>query len=130
MQQALKDEEDYFKKHPLYSGLPPDVLGTKALISKLTTILFQHIKECLPQIMKEIDSKVRDCQEKLQQLGPCLPRDQKERMHLIWNMLTDYTENFKNQIRGKYDIKMHSKVTSEISGGARIRLMLNELYQE
>jgi hypothetical protein len=34
-------------------------------------------------------------------------------------MLTDYTENFKNQIRGKYDIKMHSKQSnSEISGGA------------
>lgn len=56
--------------------------------------------------MKEIDQKVKDCEEKLRELGPSLPKDDKERMHLVWNMLTDYTENFRNQIRGKYDIKM------------------------
>ena len=102
-------EEEYFSKHPVYSTLPKECLGTKALVQKLTTILFKHISNYLPQIIKEIDSKIKDCEEKLLQLGPSLPRDNKERMHLVWNMLTDYTDNFKNQIRGKYDIKMSSK---------------------
>jgi hypothetical protein len=79
-------------------------------------------------IIKEIDQKVRDCEEKLRELGPSLPKDDKERMHLVWNMLTDYTENFRNQIRGKYDVRMQSKQGQEISGGAMIKQFLNELY--
>jgi vacuolar protein sorting-associated protein 1 len=76
--------------------MPQEYLGTKALVKKLTSILFTHISKSLPQIMKEIDQKVKDCEEKLRELGPSLPKDDKERMHLVWNMLTDYTENFRN----------------------------------
>ena len=96
VEKALKAEEEYFSKHPIYASFPQDVLGTKDLTSKLTTILFQHIKKCLPQIIREIEEKLKDCQQKLRELGPGLPRDKKERMHLIWNLLTEYTENFKN----------------------------------
>ena len=45
---ALKMEEEYFASHPVYSSIPKEYLGSKALISKLTTILFQHIRHCLP----------------------------------------------------------------------------------
>ena len=77
--------------------------------------------------MKEIDQKINECDVKLQQLGPTLPRDSKERMHLIWNMLTEYTETFKNQIKGKYDSK--NKITNkEMVGGAKIKSYLIDLY--
>jgi hypothetical protein len=61
---ALKAEEEYFAKHAIYSSLPNNVLGTKALIEKLTTILFRHIKAFLPKIMDEIDGKIRNAEEK------------------------------------------------------------------
>ena len=46
--------------------------------------------------MKEIQSKIKDCEEKLKDLGPPMPREYTEKMHLIWNMVTDFTETFKN----------------------------------
>jgi len=49
---------------------------------------------------------------------------------MIWNMITDFSENFKNSIRGKYDSKRSTQLTSDISGGAFIKKMFNELYEE
>ncbi len=46
-------------------------------------------------------------------------------------MVTDFTETFKNQIRGKYEGKRSAKYdNSELSGGAIIKMMFNELYEE
>jgi len=53
--QSLQEEDDYFAKHPVYSNMPKEYLGTRALVAKLTTILFGHISKALPQIIKEID---------------------------------------------------------------------------
>ena len=51
-------------------------------------------------------------------------------MHLFWNMITDFTENYKNTIRGRYDGKNTKKVEEELSGGAMVKKMFNELYDE
>jgi len=49
---------------------------------------------------------MRDCNERLKDLGEPLPSTNKEKkMQMIWNMITDFSENFKNSIRGKYDAK-------------------------
>ncbi|CAD8208471.1 unnamed protein product [Paramecium octaurelia] len=127
---ALQRETDFFAKHPLYSQMPPDIMGTKALIQKLTNILFKHIRASLPQIIREIDQKVQDCEVKLAQLGPGLPRDNKEKMQVIWNMLTEYTENLNNKLRGKFDVKQALQKDTQISGGAQVKLYLNDLYNE
>ena len=78
--------------------------------------------------MKEIDSKIQECENKISQLGPALPKDGKERMHLIWSMLSEYTETFKNQIKGKYDAR--STKQNDIGAGAKIKEFLIQLYEE
>ncbi len=59
-----------------------------------------------------------------------MPREKHEKMQLLWNMITDFTENFKNAIRGKYDGKRNTKINQEISGGAMIKSMFNDLLKE
>ena len=127
---ALKLEKEYFASHPVYSTLPPGHVGTESLSQKLTKVLFGHIRNTLPEISKEIQNKIRECEERLRDLGEPLPSSSKEKMQLIWNMITDFTENYKNNIRGKYDPKRNTKVSGEISGGAKIKLMYQELYTE
>jgi len=51
---ALEAEKEYFDTHPVYSKLPPGSCGTASLSTKLTTILFKHIRAFLPTIVKEI----------------------------------------------------------------------------
>ena len=44
-------------------------------------------------------------------------------MQLIWTMITDFTENFKNSIKGKYDSR-RTEIQQELSAGAVIKMMV------
>ena len=54
---ALEAEKLYFSNHPVYSTMPQNILGTEALTSKLSTVMFHHIRAFLPKIIKEIQEK-------------------------------------------------------------------------
>jgi len=75
------------------------------LTNKLTKILFTHIKHSLPEIMKEIRDKVKDTENDLRDLGPPMPSEATEKMQLLWNMITEFIQTYKNMISGKYDSK-------------------------
>lgn len=126
---ALKEEKLYFSSHPIYSSLPMENLGSVALTKKLTKILFTHIKNYLPQIVKEINVKKKDIEESLRVLGPPLPVEATEKMQLLWNMITEFCSNFKNTIGGRY-ISSTDKATKGVSGGARIKHYYYKIYKE
>jgi hypothetical protein len=56
---AIDKEMLYFSTHPVYSSMPQGLLGIGNLTNKLTKILFTHIKHSLPDITREIKSKVK-----------------------------------------------------------------------
>ncbi len=94
-------------------------------------MFFAHIRNFLPKIINEIGEKIKDCEDRLHDLGPALPADSKEKMHLIWEKITEYTSQFKNTIMGKYDPKRTSATLSQdLNGGAVIRMMYRELYSD
>ena len=126
---ALKDERLYFSSHPVYSTLPQEMLGTGSLTKKLTKVLFTHIKNYLPQIVKEINIKRRDVEDELRGLGPPLPSNSTEKMQLLWNMITEFCTNFRNTIAGRY-ISTSEKATKGVSGGARIKHYYYKIYKE
>jgi len=101
--------------------------GTYTLSEKLTKVLFTHIKQYLPDIMKEITIKLREAEDRLKELGPSAPTDSKNRMQLLWNMITDFCETYKNTIRGKYDRRRNSKLVKDLVGGLKIREAFGEV---
>jgi hypothetical protein len=126
---ALNEEKLFFSSHPVYSSLPTENLGTLSLTKKLTKVLFTHIKNYLPQIVKEINIRRRDVEEQLRCLGPPLPSDSNEKLQLLWNMVTEFCSNFKNTIAGRY-ISQPEKATKGISGGTRIKHYYYKIYKE
>mmetsp|Transcript_123238 Transcript_123238/g.343083 ORF Transcript_123238/g.343083 Transcript_123238/m.343083 type:complete len:791 (-) Transcript_123238:97-2469(-) len=132
VKEALQEEKVWFESHRLYSKLPPGLVGTPVLIEKLTQVLFKHIRRFLPEIKKEINEKRRSVQDRLDELGGGVPVEEPERVQVMWTMVTDYCEMFRNTIRGKYDRKLqkymcnvHSKDAST-AGGARVRGIMND----
>jgi hypothetical protein len=87
---GLEKEKVYFSSHNIYSTMPNGTLGTECLTGKLTKVLFTHIKHNLPSITSEISTKAKDIDERLKDLGPPLPSEGNEKMHLLWNMITDF----------------------------------------
>ena len=125
---GLEMEKQYFASHPVYSTMPPGYLGTEVLTQKLTKILFAHIRNYLPEIIKEINGKISECEERLKELGTDLPLTTRDKVHLLWSLVTKFTENFKNAVSGRYDAKLESVIEQDVSGAARVKAMFTELY--
>ena len=129
---ALKIEQKFFSEHPIYSTLPETVCGTKALIEKLTKVLFVLIKDNLPVLKREIVRKREDNEAKLKALGPSLPRNYNDKFEYMWKLTQDLVELFKNEIDGKYD--PNRKALRSKDGGAsigwKIRSKFDDFFKE
>lgn len=130
VKQALKEEREYFENHPVYSSINQNLLGTDVLTQKCTKIMFTHIKSHLPDIMREIKEKMNQINERLKDLGPPMPSLPKEKAHLLYNMVTEFCNLFKSTISGKYDSRRDRGNMREIYGGAKIKMLLENLYRE
>jgi hypothetical protein len=130
VEKALEEEREFFSKHPVYSTMPSGYLGTEVLSNKLTKVLYTHIKHLLPEILKETLYRIKECDERLHELGPSAPVDPRQKTQLIWNMVTDFCEVFKNTIRGKYDRRKSSRMTKDLSGGSTIKGFFKNLLTE
>ena len=132
VKQAIEKEQLFFSTHPIYSTMPQNLMGIGNLTSKLTKILFTHIKHSLPDIMKEIKDKQRETEDDLRDLGPQMPNEDAAKAQLLWSMITDFIQTYKNTISGRYDAKrnMSSQQSNkvELSGGAKIKLNFYNLY--
>ena len=41
----------------------------------------------------------------MRDLGQPMPSSTSDKMHLLWNMITEFVQTYKNQIGGKYDAR-------------------------
>lgn len=132
---ALDEEKKWFEAHHVYNKLPPGMLGIPVLIDKLSKILFKSIRRYLPEIKKEVSEKQRSLQDRLEELGEGVPIEEGEKVQVMWTMVTDYCELFKNTIRGKYDKKLQRymvnlKKDGNQGGGAKVRGIMNDFLIE
>ncbi|GAB66726.1 dynamin-like protein [Plasmodium cynomolgi strain B] len=129
--QSLKDELAFFQSHPVYRKLPPTLYGTTSLTDKLTKVLLRHIKNFLPDIKVEINDKIRLINDKLYELGTNVPLDATKKTQLLWSMITDYCEIFKNTLKGKYDKRLQVFIeNNDIICGLKVRSIFNEFLDE
>ena len=125
MAETSRKEREFFKSHPSYKNLPPGHLGTDVLINKLTKIYFKIIRENLPRIIKAINERVKTAEEELQGLGQPMPTDDAGKMSLLWNMINEYCDIFRNVLQGKYTNKRLAFLEGE--GGFKIKLLYKKL---
>ena len=130
VEQALREEQEYFARHEIYSSLPQNLLGTQNLTGRLTKVLFTHIKTLMPDILHEVVLKLKECEERVIELGPSAPTDPKQKVQLLWNMVTDFVEIYKSVIRGKYDRKRSSRLTKDLNQGTDIKMLFKDLLND
>ena len=109
---AMEKEMAFFSSHPVYSTMPPGYLGCETLTNKLTRILFTHIKHSLPDIVNEIREKLKETEGELEDLGEPMPSSKGEKLHMVWAMITEFVQSYKNQIGGKFDAKKRAQLNA------------------
>ena len=128
MVETSKKEKEFFKSHPVYKNLPSGHLGTDVLINKLTKIYFRIIRENLPRIIKAINDRVKTAEEELASLGQPMPIDDAGKMSLLWNMINEYCDLFRNVLQGKYNNKNINFLEGE--GGFKIKILYKKLLED
>jgi hypothetical protein len=71
------------------------------LTKRLTEVLEKNINKHMHSILKEVNEKARECEDIIKSLGQPLPKDGKEKIFLIWKLLTEFSEQYKAAIKGK-----------------------------
>ena len=128
MAETSKKEKEFFKSHPVYKNLPSGHLGTDVLINKLTKIYFRIIRENLPRIIKAINDRVKTAEEELASLGQPMPIEDAGKMSLLWNMINEYCDLFRNVLQGKYNNKNINFLEGE--GGFKIKILYKKLLED
>ena len=85
----------------------------------MTKVLFKVIRENLPKIIKSIKENIKKCNEELVLLGEPMPLDDAGKLSLLWNMLNEFCDIFRNVLKGKYDNKILFFLKDE--GGYKIK---------
>ena len=127
VKEAIKFENDFFSRHPVYSTLPLDVLGTKSMINSLSSILLTVIKKGLPRIRNEITERRTECRDKLIALGGDFPETEEEQMELVFRMVRNFKDYFDIEIGGKYN---HQTMMDAKKSGIKLNMKADKIsYQ-
>lgn len=96
-------EKTFFSKGS-YRDLPQDMLGIDALRSRLSQLLYKHLKTELPSLQKELNDKHRDVCRELEQLGEKRATPREQRRFLMGISMT-YQDVVKAAVDGHYELE-------------------------
>jgi len=81
--------------------------------------------------MKEIKEKISELDQRLNNLGPPMPSETREKQALLWTMVTQFITEFKNTLGGRDSQRQNTAErmkSREMRGGAKIKEYFEELY--
>lgn len=123
MEDALKDEADFFKHHPAYRNIATRC-GTQFLSKTLNTTLMAHIRERMPDIKARLNTLMGQTQQELASYGDMHFSGKEHRGSLILQQMTRFATSFISSIDGtSTEIS-----TKELCGGARIYYIFNSVF--
>ena len=134
--EAIQNELDFFGKHPIYSTMPTNLLGTRSMVDRTSAILYDMIKTSLPKIQKEIMERKKNCKSQLSKMGEEFPETEERKMELVFKLIRNFKDNFDQEIKGKYFHQqiLTSKQKNIGRGSETITFLLNsafaDLYEE
>lgn len=128
---AIQAELDYFYRHPMYSGLPSELLGTSSLIGRLSKVLYEMVQSALPRIQREIVERKKRARDTLDALGDAFPETDEKKMELVFKLVRAFKESFDQDISGKYFFESTSaKGKAQRKRGETVTFQLNQLFAE
>ncbi|KAG6816531.1 hypothetical protein H0H87_005393 [Tephrocybe sp. NHM501043] len=124
MSDALDSESEFFKNHPAYRNIAHKN-GTKYLAKTLNQVLMNHIRDKLPDMKARLNTLMGQAQQELNSFGDsAIFGDKNQQGSLILRLMTQFARDFVASIEGtKVDIS-----TKELSGGARIYYIFNDVF--
>ncbi|CAL1714003.1 unnamed protein product [Somion occarium] len=114
----------FFRSHAAYRNIAHKN-GTKYLARTLNQVLMNHIREKLPDMKARLNTLMGQAQQELNSFGDAaVYGDANQQGALILRLMTQFARDFVSSIEGTcVDIS-----TKELSGGARIYYIFNDVF--
>ncbi|CAE6451266.1 unnamed protein product [Rhizoctonia solani] len=124
MEDARANEARFFKEHLAYRNVAHKQ-GTAYLAKTLNQVLINHIREKLPDMKARLNTLMGQTQQELNAFGDAtMFGDKHQKGALILRLMTQFARDFVSSIEGtNLDIS-----TKELSGGARIYYIFNDVF--
>ncbi|KAI6023801.1 dynamin protein dnm1 [Pisolithus microcarpus] len=124
MKDALEAEAEFFRNHLAYRNIAHKN-GTKYLARTLNQVLMSHIRDKLPDMKARLNTLMGQAQQELNSFGDAAVfGDKNQQGALILRLMNQFAQDFMSSIEGtKVDMS-----TKELSGGARIYYIFNDIF--
>ncbi|KAH7910477.1 dynamin protein dnm1 [Hygrophoropsis aurantiaca] len=124
MSDALDAETEFFRNHAAYRNIAHKN-GTKYLARTLNQVLMNHIRDKLPDMKARLNTLMGQAQHELNSFGDAaIFGDKNQQGALVLRLMNKFAHDFVASIEGtKVDIS-----TKELSGGARIYYIFNDVF--
>ncbi|KAF8585404.1 hypothetical protein K439DRAFT_1632645 [Ramaria rubella] len=123
MADALAAETDFFANHPAYRNIAHKQ-GTKHLSKSLNQVLMNHIRDKLPDMKARLNTLMGQTQQELNAFGDSAAFDPRTQGPLVLRLMTQFARDFISSIDGT----ALNISTKELSGGARIYYIFNDVF--
>lgn len=124
MADTLAGEVEYFKTHPAYRNIAHKQ-GTKYLSKTLNQVLLNHIRDKLPDMKARLNTLMGQTQQELNSFGDeALFGEPHQMGSLVLRLMTQFARDFVASIDGT-SLEISTK---ELSGGARIYYIFNDVF--
>ncbi|KZP01495.1 dynamin protein dnm1 [Calocera viscosa TUFC12733] len=123
MDDARDHEKEFFQNHPAYRSIAHRN-GTLYLAKTLNHVLLNHIREKLPDMKARLNTLMGQTQHELDSFGDAAFLGDQHQGTLVLKLMTSFARDFVSSIEGtSSDIS-----TKELSGGARIYYIFNDVF--
>jgi len=122
---AREAEATFFSSHPLYAS-SASRMGAAYLATKLSGLLMEHIRACLPSLRSQLETLLAEQRARLDILGPPPPLGEGEGAGgALLQLLTRYANEFGAALDGRAG---GAAATRELFGGARLNYIFHDVY--
>lgn len=131
VEQARKNESNFFNSHPVYASIPSSLWGTGSLTRQLSSVFLQVVQKCLPRVKNEISERKLECKQKLDAFGDDFPEGEEAQLELIFRLVRKFKDRLETELRGKYshEAGRNSKKKKKPNAENKISFQVGELYE-
>nr|XP_033797915.1 interferon-induced GTP-binding protein Mx1 [Geotrypetes seraphini] len=107
LKDAVQEEEEFFKKHKHFSPLLDDGKATIPILAeKLTTELVEHIHKSLPDLVQQINSKLKESTEELEHFGTGIPESNEGMYNFLLDKIRPFNKEILSLIKGEENLSI------------------------
>lgn len=126
---AVKAEEEFFAQSPTLKPLVGQC-GIPFLARRLQVLLFQHIREVLPDFRARVQQVTEDCRKELESFGD---EDSEQRMGkgpFLLHLISGYVRNFADGLDGRLAYHQSEVPPDRLVGGARLHYIFHKVFAQ